>query len=121
MKKRLFCIFLLLLAPVIARSETTMHHISMQVISYRSFAAADMCHVNSLLYGKIIQQRANGLDKAAMEEKLDVSSAPSVRDVVDAAYKLPIAQSPDPEHFYKTCAEKQQADIQKDIAAMPAS
>lgn len=121
MKKRPFCILFLLLAPAVAHCETTLQHISMQIISYRSFAAADMCHVNSILYGQIIQQRANGLDKATVEKKLDVSSSPSVKDIVDAAYKLPIAQAPEPEQFYKSCADKQQAEIQKDIAAMPAS
>ncbi|WP_433588215.1 hypothetical protein [Pseudomonas koreensis] len=120
MKKTSLSALILSIAAGSAQAETTMGHISMQVVSYRSFAAANLCHVNSGLYGQVLQQREKGISKSALEEKLDVASAPAIQEIIDTAYRPTNSQVVQPEDFYKSCIASQQAVIQKEIAGMSA-
>lgn len=107
------------MVAVPAQAETTAAHISMQLISYASFTAANVCHVESLLYGQILEQKKNGAEKAVIEEKLNVATAPNIKILVDTIYDSSALNVSNSEQFYKQCISKKQADIEKDIVTMP--
>ena len=109
---------LTVLASGVTCAETTPAHISMKLISYASFAEASVCHVESVLYGKIFEQRANGVEKNIIQEKLQVGSAPNIKKLVDEIYDYPLASLQNAEQFYKQCVSKKEVEINKRIATM---
>ena len=107
------------MVSVASQAKTTEAHISMQLISYASFTAANVCHVESLIYGQVLEQKKSGAEKAFIEEKLNVATAPNIKVLVDTIYDPSGINVPNSQQFYKQCIIKKQADIEKDIATMP--